>query len=535
MLKKIIPLITAFAVIPSAVCFTAHADGGHHGGGGKSRFVPYAPFNDYLNYLDDNGSSVPDLFRFYQGVQVLQSSATDTIADNTTEVLQTWDKFKGYLVNYMYSNVSAQRVKDLVDYANQSTDGLTTGQEVTSFIAKRSLTLSYDANNNPDLVETDTMYFWKDDNHTIANDFTGVQIGDFYMMPNTAFFIREFSDGRTPIMFYADVSKVKLVYSDTVSGFDIHPFDIRFPSNTTFTCVDSKGNVDSLTTGSSKLISFRALKGTDINSIDAGDDIAWQAEYNTDFSKYAENGILPNIFVFTNNVQKSDGTRLFPNTWKGGNGSPTWYLSSGGFFPKNNSTTSLTFNTQTDTNFDPRKPPAIQNPDPRLNVNTLLTTANVDNYADFGVSYNSLTGKFELDANALVAGLAAQIAPQFEGVFNGVYQAQPDIDSNDWSTPNLTNNYVSDYSDLVVDISNEVQEVLDSRSPVVLTRPLVPAVTTFSHFDFLPSYTVSTFDNSLKTNANAVITHQNDVIDALGFLPIFGVLALLGCILYLLF
>ena len=31
--------------------------GGHHGGGGKSRFVPYAPFNDYLNYLDDNGSS----------------------------------------------------------------------------------------------------------------------------------------------------------------------------------------------------------------------------------------------------------------------------------------------------------------------------------------------------------------------------------------------------------------------------------------------------------------------------------------------
>lgn len=532
MFKKIIPIFTAIAVISSAVCFTAHADGGHHGGGGKSRFVPYAPFNDILNNINQEYP----LSDFWHGIQVLNSSATDTIADNTTEVLQTWDKFKSYLASHMYSNVAGQRVKDLVDYANQSTGGLTTGKAVNSFIAKRSLTLSYDDNNKPSLVETDTMFFWKDENHTIANDFTGVQLGDFYMMPNTAFFIREFSDNRTPIMFYADVSNVQIVYSNTSSGFDNHPFDLRFKADTTYSCVDSEGNIDSLTTGkSSSLLNFYALKNSNINSIDSGDNIASQAMYNTHFTEYTEKGILPNIFVFCNNAQKSDGTRLFPNNWRGGNGSPTWYLSSGGFFPKNASTTSLTFNTQTTTNIDPKKPPAVINPDARLNVNTLLTTANVDNYADFGVTYNSVTGKFDLDVNALAAGLAAQIAPQFDGVFDGVYQAQPDIDTNDWTTPNLTNNYISDYSDLVVDISNDVQEVLNDRSPVVLTRPLVPAVTTFSHFDFLPSYTVSTFDNSLKTNANAVITHQNDVIEALGFLPIFGVLALLGCILYLLF
>ena len=224
MYKKIIPILTAIAVIPSAVCFTAHADGGHHGGGGKSRFVPYAPFNDILNNINQEYP----LSDFWHGIEVLNSSATDAIADNTTEVLQTWDKFKSYLASHMYSNVAGQRVKDLVDYANQSTDGLTTGQAVTSFIAKRSYTLSFDANNNPDLVETDTMYFWKDNNHTIKNDFTGVQIGDFYMMPNTAFFIREFSDNRNPIMFYADVSNVKIVDSDTISGFDNHPFDLSF-------------------------------------------------------------------------------------------------------------------------------------------------------------------------------------------------------------------------------------------------------------------------------------------------------------------
>lgn len=472
---------------------------GHHGGGGKSRFVPYAPFNDYLNYLDDNGSSIPDLFRFYQGVKVLAEDSRDNISEATDDMLNSWDKFKSYLCDYMYSNVAGQRVKDLVDYANQSTDGLTTGQTVTSFIAKRSITLSYDENNVADLVETDTMYFWKDDNHTIANDFTGVQLGDFYMMPNTAFYIREFSDNRNPIMFYADVSNVQIVYSDSVSGFDNRPFWLRFPADTTFNCVDSEGNVDSLTTVSSMLVGFYALKNSSLNSIDAGDDLASQAMYNSHFSEYTENGILPNTFVFANNVQKSDGTRLFPNNWRGGHGSPTWYLSSGGFFPKNNSTTSLTFSTQTDTNIDPRKPPAVKNPDARLNVTTLLTTANVDNYADFGITYNSVTGKFDLDLNVLAAGLAAQIVPQFEGVFNGVYQAQPDIDSSDWSVSNLTNNYVEDYSDLVVDISNEVQEILDSRSPVWVP-PRYPAVNTSA---FIPAQVPSIPTNTLPTNIGA--------------------------------
>lgn len=489
---------------------------GHHGGGGKTRFVPYAPFNDYLNYLDDNGSFVPDLFRFYQGVKVLAEDSRDNISEATDDMLNSWDKFKSYLCDYMYSNVAGQRVKDLVDYANQSTDGLTSGKAVNSFIAKRSFTLSYDENNNPSLVETDTMFFWKDENHTIANDFTGVHLGDFYMTPNTAFFIREFSDNRTPIMFYADVSNVQIVYSDAVSGFDNRPFELRFSADTTYNCVDSEGNVDSLTTGSRTLTDIRALKDSNINSIDAGDALASQAMYNTRFSEYTVNGILPNIFVFCNNVQKSDGTHLFPNNWRGGGGVPTWYLSSGGFFPKNYSTTSLTFNTQTDTNIDPRKPPAIKNPDPRLNVNTLLTTANVDNYADFGVTYNSLTGKFDLDVNALAAGLAAQIVPQFEGVFNGVYQAQPDIDSSDWSVSNLTNNYVEDYSDLVVDISNEVQEILDSRSPVWVP-PRYPAVNTSAFIPAqVPTIPTNTLPSYIGVQMGESLSLGWDLFDHLG-------------------
>lgn len=526
MLKKIIPILTALAVIPSAVCFTAHAEGGIMGDVGKSRFVPYAPFNDI-----NKESSLND---FLHGFQVLHSAGMDTINDVATDVLHSWNGFINHLTRYMYSNVSAQRVKDLVDYANQSTTGLTTGKAVTSFIAKRSYTLSYDENNNPSLTETDTMFFWKDENHTIANDFTGVQLGDFYMMPNTAFFIREFSDNRTPIMFYADVSNVQIVYSDAVSGFDNRPFQLLFKADTTYTCVDSEGNVDSLTTGNRSLSDILALNDSNKNSIDAGDSLASQAEYNKHFSEYTENGILPNIFVFTNNVQKSDGTRLFPNNWRGGGGVPRWYLSSGGFFPRNSSTTSLTFNTQTDTNIDPKKPPAIKNPDPRLNVNTLLTTANVDNYADFGVTYNNVTGKFDLDVNALAAGLAAQIVPQFEGVFNGVYQAQPDIDSNDWNAPSLTNNYVSDYSDLVVDISNEVQEVLDSRSPVWVP-PRYPALSTEPIASYTyPTLPTNTVPQSVLDDVGTVSRIGFDAFGTLGdsIIGILVALAVLGAVSY---
>ena len=503
--KTFVSLIVALALCLSCcLSLVVSADSqidtsasGHHGGGGKSRFVPYAPFNDYLNYLDDNGSSVADLVRFYQGFKVIAEDATNSIGDSTDDMLNAWDKFKSYLSDYMYSNVVGQRVIDLVDYANQSTTGLTTGKAVISFIAKRSLTLSYDEDNQPDLVETDTMYFWKDENHTIASDFAGVQLGDFYMMPNTVFVIREFSDGRDTIMFYADASQFTLTYSNAVSGFDNQPFTIRM-SPGTYTCVNSDGSVDSITfENSNSYLSFQALKNSSVNSIDAGDALARQAMYNTHFSDYTTDGILPNISIITCNAQRSDGSRLLPNNYSGGqNGSfGIWYLSSGGFFPRNNSTTSLTFNTQSDTTIDPKKPPAIINPDTRLNVNTLLTTANVDNYADFGVTYNSVTGKFDLDINALSAKLADDIVPQFEAVFNGTYESQPDINSNNWSTDYLTNNYVQDYDNMIIDIDNKVQEIIDSRSPVWVP-PRYPAVNTSA---FIPAQVPTIPTNTLPT------------------------------------
>ena len=85
---------------------------------------------------------LPDLFRFYQGVKVIAEDSTGIITDATDDMLNSWDKFKSYLCDYMYSNVAGQRVKDLVDYANQSTTGLTTGKGVYSFIAKRSFALT---------------------------------------------------------------------------------------------------------------------------------------------------------------------------------------------------------------------------------------------------------------------------------------------------------------------------------------------------------------------------------------------------------
>lgn len=533
MFKKVVAfcsaLVLSFACVLPLACVGAqidqHSNSGHHGGGGKSRFVPYAPFNDILN----NVNQEYPLSEFWHGIQVLNSSVTDTISDNTTEVLQTWDKFKSYLASHMYSNVAGQRVKDLVDYANQSTDGLTTGQAVYSFIAKRSFALTLDDSGKPDLVETDTMYYWRDKNHTIANDFTGVQIGNFYMMPNTVFVIREFSDGREPIMFYADATQYDITSHGNTSEFVNNPYYIRLKNEHTFTCVDSDGTVESVTLPSgsryNQIIEFYALNTDNssayVNSIYVNDFFAKQAEHYSHFSDYLEDGILPNIFVLCNTVQDPDGSGvLFPNSVVGGGGAPKWYFSSGGFIFSNNRTSDQTFNIQTDTQIDPRKPPALVNPDLRLNTGVLLTQANVDNYADFGVSYNNITGKFDLDLNALAAGLAAQIVPQFEGVFNGVYQAQPDIDSHDWSAPSLTNNYVSDYSDLVVDISNEVQEVLDSRSPVWVP-PRYPAVNTSAFIPATyPTIPTQTFQPNYVQSVGDTLTLGWDIFDGLGLCAI---------------
>lgn len=512
--------------------FAADSDSsGHHGGGGKSRFVPYAPFNDILNDVNDAlPFSLSDLLN---GLGVIQNDFSNSLDDVSTDVLQTWDKFKNYLSTYMYTNVTGQRVKDLVDYANQSTMGLTTGRPVTSFIAKRSLTLSYDSNNQPDLVETDTMYFWKDENHTIASDFSGVQIGNFYMQPNTVLIIREFSDDREPILFYADATQFTLTYSDSISGLNNEPFQIRLRDGT-FTCVNSDGSVESITLGSSySYLYFQALKSASINSIDAGDALASQALYNPRYNEFTNNGILPNIAILVTNAERSDGSILLPNNYRGGQAGSfgTWFLSSGAFFPINNSTSDGTFNTQTTIDLDPRKPPAIKNPDLRLQTNTLLTTANVDNYADFGITYNSLTGKFDLDLNSLAAGLAAQIAPQFDAVFDGVYSAQPDIDSNSWSFDSLTNNYVDDYASLVVDIDNKVQEIIDSRSPVWVP-PRYPAVNTTVYIPAtVPSYetyAVQTVPSGLISQSGTWLRMSYDIFDDLGLVVIVIPLVILG-------
>lgn len=80
-----------------------------------------------------------------------------------------------------------------------------------------------------------------------------------------------------------------------------------------------------------------------------------------------------------------------------------WYLSSGGFVQPSQTTKNL-FNIG-DTNINPALPPAaITN----NNIyNTPITNNNVNNYADYGVTYNSVSGEFELDADVLAGKIKA--------------------------------------------------------------------------------------------------------------------------------
>ena len=85
-------------------------------------------------------------------------------------------------------------------------------------------------------------------------------------------------------------------------------------------------------------------------------------------------------------------------------------------------------------------------------TNKELTINNYNDYADYGITYNSSSNQFELDLDALAAGIAGLITPDFAGVFDLVYDAQPDIGGNDWT--NLNNNFNNDFDNTIIDITD---------------------------------------------------------------------------------
>ena len=530
-IKKIISKIFCFCGV-AAVCVSsafsafAFADNIYD----DTRYNNTTPAQTVEDYLNGVGEGVIEMFN--SGIKTVADFYRDSMDLLHVPDYARWDKFIEYFDNDgLDALVHAQRVKDLVDYANQSTSGLTTGQNVFCFIAKRKLITG--SHNGELTYELDTLYFWRDFNHSDYVDFTGVTIGNFFLQPNTFYCTRQFSNGDFDA-FYGDAKQFDFAISNETSNYVSTPFTLNFQLGHTYTVYNLDGTTSSLTFPDSNStshtwskVSFKILDNN-LNSI-SQDGFYRQMQYYPSAGQYISDGRLTNAQLMFNNASKSDGSMMRPNNYSGSaEGWGTWYLSSGSFLGNSNNSMNIaprSFTVNNDpNNYDPRKPPASLNVDPLLLTDTQLTPENVSNYNDYGISYNSTTNQFELDIDALAAGIAGLISPDFKGNFDLVYDNQPGIGSSDWT--NLDNNFNSDFDSSITDISNVIQSMLPSSPgwqspdfPAVTTydivvRPVMPTIT-----QPVPEY--------LPTCASNFFGIADSILGS-ELLPLFVALALFG-------
>ena len=95
-----------------------------------TRYTDNAPFDYITDVFSQVGNGLFDTFikcLQYQ-FDYLQNGGTLIPDVGYIVTPDDWERFKNMDSDAFYESVHAQRIKDLVDYANQSTTSLTTGQ-----------------------------------------------------------------------------------------------------------------------------------------------------------------------------------------------------------------------------------------------------------------------------------------------------------------------------------------------------------------------------------------------------------------------
>ena len=150
--------------------------------------------------------------------------------------------------------------------------------------------------------------------------------------------------------------------------------------------------------------------------------------------------------------------------------------------------------------------------------NHYLDQTTINNYSDYGFDYDSVNGTLELDPTVLAGALAGALIPEFQGVFDLVYGAQPAIGMEF----NATNNTL-DYLDLIEDNQGGDLTVWEPPSyPAVNTSAYIPAT--------YPTVPTNTLPSGYAEDMGDVLTNGWDMYDALGltalFIPIIVLLLL---------
>lgn len=539
LLIKIVSCISAVVIL----FFACSSSGGFFRGG----FLPRLPEDTVMEFKEVSEAEFMRSFR--PRSRLLVASADDTtlskdILDNTRyaptswSTSTPWDAYKDFwdLLQYekdsglfnpdlvrskkfqpsnLISEAVEQRAKDLVDNANNgNTKAL---QDTYCFIAKRKI--FYPTSSD---YEVDYLYCWYDYNHTNNGSFEGITLGNFYMQPNTIVLCRFNSNGYSTTA-YTSADEFPLTVGSVIN----FAWDMRKKS---YSITNSDGTLETLDYSGVSGGYYPPQKQwflSDVNTNSITDDFL-QSYYNYDSSKYQQvfGDVLTNIQCICSNGlywKGSTPVMIFNNI-----GSADWFISSGGFFPPDNVGQSINQNFSTDLNINPKLPPVYNNYNTTNNIfksNTYLTTENVSDYADYGITYNNTSGKFELDLDALAVGVAAEIEPKFQLAFDGVYNAQPLPDAN--FDGDLDINYNQTIDETITQLIDKYYPPASGWEP-----PSYPAVNTSVYIPAdVPSYStyaVQTMPDSVLTDTKNVFSLSWGVFDGLGLIPLFIPLVILA-------
>ena len=416
--------------------------------------------------------------------------------------------------------------KKLVDYANASSDKSYIIANSACFMAKRTIKYPYNS-----WQETDYLIVYVDDNSTTYNT---QQFGDYLIVSNSMLLVRQTNFmGVKVVSIPMKQNNIGLYYN--ISGFPCVLF-LGDPPNLEYTFDTAHGPVvHSFRTPFSNPNVYNSHIGFTNNSENTIVDNWLIEQYQTNKDQYLQyiddNTWLDDVEVLLGNgyndsyYQVTLGSQMYTRPW---------YFSYAYFNTVDNDPSYLTnnFNNNITNVINPKNPPAyiVPNDSPFKSGKTINNTT-VNNYNDYGITYDNDTNQFELDIDALAAALGAAITPEFQGLFDGTFELQPEIGANFDNSPSLDFNYTTDF-DLSID--NLFKELFPdygggggSWEP-----PTYPSVNTSTYIPAsVPSYetyVMQTVPDGVLSSARTYMSLGWDLFDGLGLVALVIPLALLG-------
>lgn len=498
--KRILAVLGCLCIIPPAVgscatALTAHAED------------------------ETTGKEVIDSTRYSPTGWNRVQNIIDAIVGISEGEIYPNDLYDDIYINKFPNIVERQHVQEFIEDANRTYSSTQTYTIPSSFacLCKRELVYPYG-----DMRETDYLYIYQQGNGVNS---VPQQFGEYTITANSMLLIRDTN------FMGVTASSFRLDSTLYIGGGSPYNIIIRTPPNEHLYYDTPEGT-------QLEYVYFAVNNGSFSipivnNSVNTVRNDWLQRAYQTNQSEYETyigtgGAILDDFEVLLGTGYDNVATGRWNRTMcQSGTTDYTvqpWYVTCA-YFNNNTSTNFINtyFNTDPN-NINPSKPPAYVMPDTNpLADGKVIDNSTVNNYYDYGITYDNTTNSLDLDPTVLAGALAGLIDPAFQGVLDGTFNAQPQI-GMEFDTP-LTLNL----PDLVGDYLSSITVYPPSE------RPQVPIVTTLSEWDMLPTYTTETFPVSVQDGYDTLSLHTTDITDAIGVTGVFLLLALIGLMIYAVF